>query len=359
MDRRRLILRMDLMRAAAFTLVAFTLYTQLPPEAVSGDPAVGSPLAFTLLALSAFAVGSAEVFRDNAAQTMLPALVRNEQLEAANGRLWSIELVGNALVGPALGAALVAVALPLPFAVNAALFGLAALILATVGGNFRPSQRAIANWRAELSEGLLFLRDAPLLRLLAWLTGAWNLFFQMVMIALVLHVQDNLGFSPMIYGLVLATGAIGGIAGGLAGECIVHHLGPGPTAQWMLLASVPAFTGIALAPGAISLALVLAFFEFTGLVWNTVTVSTRQRIIPNDLLGRVNSIYRLLAWGMMPIGLLASGVIVSLLDGPLPHSSALIAPFWVATFGVTVVAVLGWRPLGQRLAYPRTQTNKA
>ncbi|MFN7027062.1 MAG: hypothetical protein ACK4QP_21580, partial [Pseudorhizobium sp.] len=147
--------------------------------------------------------------------------------------------------------------------------------------------------------------------------------------------------------------------GGLAGERIVHHLGPGPTAQWMLLASVPAFTGIALAPGAISLALVLAFFEFTGLVWNTVTVSTRQRIIPNDLLGRVNSIYRLLAWGMMPIGLLASGVIVSLLDGPLPHSSALIAPFWVATFGVLVVAMLGWRPLGQRLAYPRTQTNRA
>lgn len=197
-------------------------------------------------------------------------------------------------------------------------------------------------------------RVAPLLRPLAWLTGFWNLFFQMVMIALILHVQENLGLSAGAYGLILAAAAIGGIAGGLSGERIVRWLGPGRAAQWMLIASVPTFVGIALAPGAWSLALVLAIFEFAGLVWNTVSVSTRQRMIPDRLLGRVNSVYRLLAWGMMPLGLLLSGLIVRGAEAFLTREMALTAPFWTAAIGVLVVSLIGWRPLGAGLSGSRT-----
>ena len=39
-----------------------------------------------------------------------------------------------------------------------------------------------------------------------------------------------------------------------------------------------------------------------ALLWNVITVSLRQSIIPDHLLGRVNSVYRFLAWGMIPIG---------------------------------------------------------
>lgn len=348
MDRRILILRMDLLRAAAYAAAAIAVVTQLPLASLP-PPALTSPVAFGVLALSAMTVGAAEVFRDNAAQAMLPALVPQQRLEAWNGRLWSVELVGNALAGPPLGAALVAVVLYLPFSLNAALYGVAAAMAASIPGAFGTGQKGKRNWRVELAEGLAFLRREPLLRLLAWLTGAWNLFFQMVMIALVLHVQDNLGFSSTDYGMVLAAAAVGGIAGGLCGERIVHWLGPAATAQWMLFASVPAFAGIALAPGAFALAAVLAFFQFTGLVWNTVSVSTRQRRIPDELMGRVNSIYRLLAWGMMPLGILLSGVIVRSLEGLVPHAAALVAPFWVAALGVLLVAICGWRPLGRGL----------
>jgi hypothetical protein len=91
-------------------------------------------------------------------------------------------------------------------------------------------------------------------------------------------------------------------------------------------------------------------FEFTGLVWNTVSVATRQRAIPNRLLGRVNSLYRLLAWGMMPIGLALSGVIVRAADGPLPRAVALELPFFVAAIGFLLVAALTWRALDRRFA---------
>ena len=45
-----------------------------------------------------------------------------------------------------------------------------------------------------------------------------------------------------------------------------------------------------------------------GIFWNVITVSLRQTIIPPHLLGRVNSVYRFFAWGMMPIGAAIGGV---------------------------------------------------
>ena len=243
MDRRRLILAMDLLRAAAFALVALALWWALPdtaptfagtaaPSLEAGPPAdaispsgaesvppsadpsrpddqaapssgVASLPAYLALLLGALLVGAAEVFRDNAAQTMLPAMVPHARLEAANGRLWAAELSGNALIGPPLGAALVAIALPLPFALNALAYGAAALVVLRIAGSFAPGRTSPRPWRTELAEGAGFLRARPLLVLLAVVTGLWNLFFQMASIALVLHAQEGLGLTAQAFGLVL------------------------------------------------------------------------------------------------------------------------------------------------------------
>ncbi len=178
----------------------------------------------------------------------------------------------------------------------------------------------------------------------------------MVLIGLILHVQENLGLVAQTYGLVLAAGAIGGILGGWSGEYIIRAIGPGKTAQWMLFASAPAFFAIAFAPGAISLAIVLALFEFTGLVWNTVSVSYRQRTIPDQLLGRVNSLYRLMAWGMMPVGLILSGLIVRSAESVLSRDAALLAPFLVAGLGAILLAAIGWRVLGRGFEASKTNS---
>ena len=125
----------------------------------------------------------------------------------------------------------------------------------------------------------------------------------MIVIGVVLHGQENLGLSAEAYGLTLAGGALGGIAGSMAGERIARGLGPARTMQVMILASGPCFAAMALAPNAVTLGLCFAVMEFSGFVWNVVSVSTRQRLVPDGLRGRVNSLYRLLAWGMMPVGL--------------------------------------------------------
>lgn len=345
-DRRRLIIVMDVSRALIFAIAAWVVWASMPlaPPASEGT---GNPDLFIALLICAFAVGTAEVFRDNAAQTMLPSLVPAQHLERANGRLWSVELVGNSLLGPALGAFLIAWVVWLPFMINALAFGIASLLVLSLSGNYLAKHDQLPDWRLELRQGIRFLRSQPLLMLLAVITGVWNLLHQIVLIALVLHIQENLSLGARGYGLILAAGALGGIAGGLVADRVVKKMGRASAAQWMTLASAVAFMLIPFAPGGIALAWVLAAFEFTGLIWNTVSVSYRQRVIPNELLGRVNSIYRLLAWGMMPVGLLLSGVIVSVAETSYSREVALTAPFFVAAAGAWLLTFVAWRPLGR------------
>ena len=147
--------------------------------------------------------------------------------------------------------------------------------------------------------------------------------------------------------MILSAAAVGGIAGSLLGPRIVARMGGARTAQVMLLASAPAFLGVALAPGAWTLALSMALFEFSGLVWNLVVVSHRQRIIPPALLGRVNSLYRLIATGMMPLGLVLSGAAMAVAEPVLGRPVALVLPFWLAALGAGLLTVWGWRAIGR------------
>jgi hypothetical protein len=345
-DRRRLIVAMDAVRVLAFLAAAGAIWAALPLPPAAAD-SVSNVGLYAMILLAALVVGGAEVFRDNAAQTMLPALVPDAELERANGRLWSVELLANSLIGPVLGAFLIALWLPLPFVLNAAAYGAAMLLVMRIAGNFRAPQAESRDWRAELAQGFTFLKAAPLLRTLAWTTGFWNLLHQMVLIALVLHAQENLHLSAQVYGLVLAGGAVGGVLGSLIGPWVATTLGPARTTQWMLATSAPAFVAMALAPGPVTLAIVFAVSECSGLIWNIVSVSTRQRMIPDALLGRVNSLYRLMAWGMMPVGLVLSGLLVRGGDGPMARDVALTLPFWTAAAGAATLTFAAWGGLGR------------
>ncbi|RID92180.1 MFS transporter [Gemmobacter lutimaris] len=349
MDRRRLIVTMDGLRAAGFGAAALALWVASPLPAAPASGVSSVPL-FVALCLSALTVGVAEVFRDNAAQSFLPALVASEGLERANARLWLVESVGNALVGPALGAAALGLALALPFAGNALAYGLAGLMIAGIAGvQAPPRATASRNWRRELVEGWAFLRASPLLRMLAVATGFWNMFDSMVMFALVLLAQEKLGLPAGQYGMVLAAAALGGIASGLVGDRVVRAMGAVRLMRVAMFSGAPCFAAMALAPGPVTVGLALGMAWFWGLNWNIVSVSTRQRLVPDAIRGRVNSLYRLMAWGMMPVGSVLAGQVIGLSEGPMGRIAALEAPLWIAALGTLLLTALVWRPLGTYL----------
>lgn len=351
-DRRRLVIAMDTVRALAFLAAAGALVLR-GPDLPAPEQGVSSVPLFAALCLCALAVGIAEVFRDNAAQTLLPAIVPDAGLERANGRLWTLEALTNQMIGPALGAFLLGVALALPFAVNALAYAVAAVLMTRLAGRFRPQGQARQRWAAALATAWRFLWGKPLLILLALVTGVWNLCFEAALFTLVLHAQENLGLSAQEYGFVLAAFALGGAAAGLTGDRIAARLGASWTMRLTLLLSAGLLLLVPLAPNAWLLAACFVAFEMAGITWNIVSVSLRQRLVPDDLRGRVNSLYRLFAWGMIPLGIALAGAVIALAEPIVGRSEALRLPLWLAGGAMLVLGLAVQGPLRRGLAQVR------
>jgi predicted MFS family arabinose efflux permease len=259
----------------------------------------------------------------------------------ANGRLYAAEVVTNQFAGPPLGAFLFAAAAAAPFLLDAGTFGLAALVVLGMRGSFRPVRELDADQprpsiRADIAEGLRWLRRHQLLRTLALVLGVLNLLEAGVLAVLVLYALEVLDLSQQGYGVLLTSAGVGALVGSLLARWLSARVGPGTLLIVAVLAIggatlVPAIWANPVAVGA-SFAVVGAF----GVAWNVVTVSLRQSIVPDVLLGRVNSAYRLLGWGTMPIG--------ALLGGVLARTFGLRAPFVVGGIVPIVVglAMIPW-----------------
>ena len=334
-DRRLLMVRADMFRFI-LTCGVIALIFSLPDV-----PLVDDPLPY-ILALSGLAMllGTAEVVRDNAAQTVLPSIVAKTDLETANGQIWSIEHIMGSFIGPPVAGVLIALAVPVPFAVDAVTFALAAWLVWMIALPARPAPPKRKIW-PEVVEGWKWIYRHPVILRLAVMLGLINGISIMTLTVLVLFSQDILGLSAIGHGVLLTAGAAGGVVGGILGPHVVKYLGV-QRSIWcaMLLFPVP-FVLIALTSNAYVVAVAL-FLEMIGaLLWNIVTVSYRQRLIPDDLLGRVNSIYRFFGWGMMPFGALAAGLIVSAAEPNMGREAALRLPFIIGAAGMGVMFIYG------------------
>ena len=124
-ERRRIMVAANTARAVLTGIVAVSVLAigdRLPgPDELEGleDTLDTNVTGYVVVLVATLLLGIAEVLYDNTAQTIMPSLVDEDQLEKANGRLWSTEQVMNTLAGPALGAALLVVSFALPFGVDA------------------------------------------------------------------------------------------------------------------------------------------------------------------------------------------------------------------------------------------------
>ena len=125
-------------------------------------------------------------------------------------------------------------------------------------------------------------------------------------------------------------GAIGGIIGGWTAPGISKRIGTGPSLWLTLIVGGITTFATGLMNWWPPVWLLFGIFMLTGVLWNVITVSLRQTIIPDQLLGRVNSVYRFFAWGMMPVGAVLGGLIVALTDSFASRELALRMPWLVA-----------------------------
>jgi MFS family permease len=339
LDRRKIVAAMDAFRFLLTLVVGLAVFAGRAGLAAPGDISAGTatppPNATALLLLlygSSLLFGFAEVLRDNAAQTLMPSIVKPDHLETANGRLWGAEMVMNSFVGPPAAGLLIAAGFALPFFVDAGTFAFAAALIFLITGSFRPSgvRPDRVNWRAEIGEGVRWLWNHRLLRSMALILGVMNAMLSMALATYVLFVQEVLGLEATQFGLLMTAGALGGVLGSLLATRVSSALGRGTSLFVTLIGSAVALAVTGATSSAIVVWVMFVASSFLGVVWNVITVSLRQAIIPDGLLGRVNSVYRLLAWGVMPVGMALGGAIVSLTEGWVGRELGLRMPFYCA-----------------------------
>jgi predicted MFS family arabinose efflux permease len=166
------------------------------------------------------------------------------------------------------------------------------------------------------------------------MVGMMNMLSAAAFATFVLFIQDVLNLNSTEYGFLRTSGAIGGLVGTLVASGIIRRLGAGHALFGAFLINAATLAVIAVFPVPVFVGAMLALSALTAVVWNIITVSFRQAIVPEQLLGRVNSAYRLLASGGTSLG--------ALLGGFLTRSFGLITPFWIAAvvLGVTAFAAL-------------------
>lgn len=329
-DRRLILWSGNLLRAAGFALLALCL--------------AGGWRHIVLLYLAVLLAGAAETLVDNAALTVPPRVVHSDHLERANGRLFATQSVINTFVGPPLGAALFAVSAVLVFWTTAGVFALAALLAVNLPRMFPRMEEAGHRDRTtpvtvvrNIAAGWTQFWGHRLLRNVAFISASINLFGAVTGGVLVLLVTGPVGVPSAWYGVFIGVPATGAILGSLVADRVIRTVGGGPITWAAALAPAASYGVLGLTHSGV-LAAAAMFVAAVATACNQIVVSTlRQASVPDRLLGRVTSAYRLVVLGVVPFGALAGGLLATWLG--------IRAPFLISAGGLLLAALLFARPV--------------
>jgi MFS family permease len=364
-DRKKIIVAMDVIQGGLALLLAGAIFFErnsLPAlnNLTSASMVETNYLLYWSLIGISLLFGFAEVLRDNASQTFLPSVVTKENLESANGKLWSAEYVMNSFIGPPLASFLLGILVYLPFFIHSATFFVAAGLITLIATIPKPetdnTPKEKINFRVEIKEGFNWLWSHSLLRPMAIILGTLNLVGSITAATFILFAQEILETSVFEFAILGTSGAIGGTLGGILGPKISKKLGSGPS-LYLTLISMPLLSLIiGLTSNWYIVWVMIAANTVFAVLWNVITVSLRQSIIPSHLLGRVNSVYRFFAWGSMPIGTLIGGAIVSLTQLLGNRELALRMPYFFSfVLGLVIFAFAAPRLTTEKIERARAE----
>jgi predicted MFS family arabinose efflux permease len=321
-DRRRIVVAVNIGRAIVLAVLA-------------GMIASGTVnIAVVLLAL--FVLGTTETFADVGSSSLLPRLVRREDLGVANARLLGAFLLTNQLLTPPIGAFLFTVGMALPFATNAACFALGAVLVSRVVETMSDQpDRNRSSLRADMVEGVRWLVAHPPMRTLALTIVAFNVTFGAAWSVLVLYASERLGMDALGFGLLTTAIAAGGIVGTLAYGRLERRFSLADIMRVGLLIETLTHLSLALTTSpAIALATMVVFGAH-AFVWHTTSTVVRQRAVPDDLLGRVTGVYT--------VGVIGGIVVGTPIGGLLARTFGITAPFWFGFAGSALLVAILWR----------------
>jgi predicted MFS family arabinose efflux permease len=263
----------------------------------------------------AFIEGSLFVFFNIAEVAALARVVPGDLLPEAAAQ--NEAAFGAAeIVGPSIGTVLYqTLGRAAPFIADAASYVVSVVSLLVIKPELRAARfTPRARLRVEIAEGLSWLWRTPLIRYMAFLTGGLNLVAAAAPL-IVIVLARHLGASDIDIGLVFSIGGVGGVIGSLVGGRIQKRFSFGRVIVFVIWSEALLFPLYAAVPSFLLLGLIAALIAMLAPIYNVVQFSYRLALIPDALQGRVNSTFRLIAFGFNPLGAALSGILLERFGG--------------------------------------------
>nr|WP_309128987.1 MFS transporter [Microbacterium sp.] len=325
-DRRRMVMFANAARAVVLIALCAFLVT-------------GTANIWIVLAV-AFLYGTAEVFVDTAASTLLPMLVKPADLGIGNARLQAGYLVANQFAGPPLGAFLFAAGAAWPFLLEVLCVLLAIVLVSRMAATPVPA-RAETDVRTpvhtDIADGIRWLWRNPPVRMLVLIILLFNITWAAPWGVLVLYATEHLQMGAIGYGALTTASAAGGLLATMSFGWLERHVSFATLMRVCLSLEVLMHLAFALTTTGWVALVIMVCFGFYAFVWGTISTTVRQRLVPHELQGRVSSVNMVGVFGGMVIGQALGGVIA--------QTWGLTAPWWFAFAGAALTLVLVWRPI--------------
>lgn len=332
-SRRRVMVVCDAIRAACFA--------SLPVAWLLGGLSLAQLYIVAAIASSAF------VFYNIAEISGLTQVVPPDDLPRAMSINTVVEWIGEN-AGPALGGALaglgrtIAAGAVLAYGVQAAMLAASAGFLATIKTAMRADRAPEARrpWLREIGDGIGWLRRQPVVRTMALQAMALNIIFAPVGLALIVRTRDGFHASPAAIGLMFSAGGGAGLGAALIAPRLRARVRIGVILTGIAPLWALGLAAVAASPSMVTLAAAWLVVPAGSGLGDVASVSYRLSLIPPDMQGRVNSVFRFMAWGLRPASLAFGGWLI----GAIGAQPAL----WCAAAAMAVVAIASFvSPLRQ------------
>ena len=173
-----------------------------------------------------------------------------------------------------------------------------------------------SGWGADFRHGLKLFNQQRSLKLLAATVAALAFSQNMVFALLVVYGKRTLHLTTTGYGVFLAAASLVGVIGAFSGGRLQRRFGPGRLIVGGAVLATLSYVGLSFTRSAVLAVFVFGLQEIGVAVSNVGSVTTRQRLIPRKLFGRVGGVHRLAVGVAAPAGAVLGGLIASVFDVP-------------------------------------------
>ena len=322
-DRRILVVTVDLTRAA----VLAALTTMLVPGHVD----------ITVVLVTMFVLGTAEVFADTTSGTLLPMVVGKADLGIGNARLMAGVLTMNQMAGPAIGAVLFAAGTAWPFLAQAVCVALGAVLVSRMVLFPLPRATGSSHIGRDIAEGFRWTWGNRAVRTLTLAIVTFNVTYGAAWSVLVLYATQTLDMGPIGFGLLTTVGAVGGIVGTAGYDWLERRVSLANIMRVGLIVETFTHLGLAVTSTPWVAMTIMFVFGAHAFIWSTTQRTVRMRAVPAELQGRVGSLYSIGVFGGIVAGQAVGGVVAKVWG--------ITGPFWFAFTGSAVLLVLLWKEL--------------